>query len=153
MTNWWASKLGAPTQRREPLPGPPQGGTPYQPVPAGSPPPDRDRFERQFQPGTVADDLNNRYGRSWQDWEGKQGARETQTTGNCPECGSHLYFSRREGAVTTERGMMAPRAECWSCGYPNTQGAVSVSSTTGVTKPARQDEAPPPPGSLGHLRR
>lgn len=60
-------------------------------------------------------------------WQGGQGTKtETQS---CPNCGSHLYFSRSNGTgesggsgakVFTHSGAMPVAARCFSCGYsPN----------------------------------
>lgn len=45
-------------------------------------------------------------------WQG--GEAHKRDGGNCPECGSHLYFSRSKGA-TVNGASPAPR--CYSCGY------------------------------------
>jgi hypothetical protein len=161
MSRWWADKIGAPgpgVPRRPaapltgtPLP-PPYGVTPGGfPAPQEQPPPMPEMYE--------APDPTDPHGhhRNWFRWRGnpKGGARETQITGNCPQCNSVRYFSRAGAGVTTSNGVVQPRPECFDCGYPNQQGEISGAIVTvqGGARPARQDEAPPPPGSLAHLRR
>ena len=45
-------------------------------------------------------------------WQGGEGAR--RESGSCPECGSHLVFSRSKG--TTVNGA-APAPRCYECGW------------------------------------
>jgi hypothetical protein len=89
-------------------------------------------------------------------WRGnaRGGASEQEV---CPQCGSGLYFSRRNaGGVTTERGVFYPASQCMDCGFDSSrpdQGYVSVLPGGGSAKIQRQAEAPPPPGTVAHLRR
>jgi len=50
-------------------------------------------------------------------WKGGEGARETRTTGHCPNCGSNNYFSRSADKKMTASGMMAPAPHCFACGH------------------------------------
>lgn len=86
-------------------------------------------------------------------WQGKEGAQETARTGNCPECGSTLYFSRSSGKVTTAHGVVTPAPECFECGYPRQQGTIdAVVSTDGsAPQPSRQGKMMPV-GSLESLQ-
>lgn len=87
----------------------------------------------------------------------KGGAGETAVLGNCPNCSSPRFFSRRDGGVfNSNTGQhVAPAPECFECGFPRIQGALGVSlpaqAAVGPTSAARQGYAPPPQGVLGSL--
>lgn len=60
-------------------------------------------------------------------WHGGQGTKSE--TENCPNCGSHLFFSRSNGTgeaggsgskVFTQAGTASVAARCFSCGYSPT---------------------------------
>lgn len=60
-------------------------------------------------------------------WQGGQGTK-TETE-NCPNCGSHLFFSRSNGTgesggsgakVFTQSGSASVASRCFSCGYSPT---------------------------------
>lgn len=84
----------------------------------------------------------NEYHRRMWGWTGnpRGGARETQTTGNCPSCGSPRFFSRSNAMVTnTNTGMACPpKPQCFECGYPNEQGTLSASTVVPGVKGSRQ---------------
>jgi hypothetical protein len=83
----------------------------------------------------------------------KGGLGETLKTGNCPGCGSPLYFSRSYGAITntTTGQLVYPMAECLACGYPREQlgsgGGSGGAKVVGIGR-ARQGSASAPSGSL-----
>lgn len=78
----------------------------------------------------------------WQ-WGGnpRGGAGETATTGDCPNCGSPRFFSKRQGGVTTANGVVYPNPECMDCGYPREQGQLGVASAIIAGGPSRQADA------------
>lgn len=137
--NWWDKKLGTPASR----PAVHQQ-TSYQgydprllpgrqpPVPQYQPPPE----------GEVVTDPNHEFhiGDVLGQWRGnvEGGLGETQTTGDCPGCGSTRFFSRRVGGVTTKNGVIYPRPECMDCGYPNEQGTLYGAPDSGMVLPSRQ---------------
>jgi hypothetical protein len=45
-------------------------------------------------------------------WKGGEAHR--RDAGNCPECGSHLYFSRAKGTMVNGA---SPAPRCYECGY------------------------------------
>lgn len=158
--NWWANKLGAAPRAPAPMPGVPATG-PYAPtdIPSQSwGAPQQQLVPQQAPqliPGSVAEDLQNRYGATIWGWKGdmRYGAGETAMTGNCPGCGSTRFFSKKSGAITTHNGMAYPRPECMDCGYPQEQGYLDTATVVrGPAIAARQDEAVAPAGTLASLR-
>ena len=147
----------------------PRSSAPYPgyqpPPPVGAPPPPYGYQQQQQQqaPPPVEEDYRppdpgdpNGHLRNVWKWQGnpRGGAGETARTGNCPSCGSPRYFSLQTpetGKMDREGRMVYPSPECSDCGYPKQQGALAASTVSGQA-PARQAEAPPPPGSLGALR-
>lgn len=101
------------------------------------------------------------------EWAGnpKGGAGETASVGNCPNCDSPRFFSRRNsegggltgGGVTTQNGVVYPAPECFECGYPRLQGVLASSmpaqAASGPVHAAQQGKAAVPPGSLATLSR
>jgi len=154
MGNWWGSKLGnpgpaAPRELPYTRPAPVRGPGPvYPPQPVGSP------MQEAPQGLTEPYDPSRFHEQIWQ-WGGSMrgGAGETARTGNCPNCGSPRYFSRA-GAwpVTTATGVVQPGPECFECGYPRIQGALSGAQPTGAVHQARQGAGVEPTGTLASLR-
>jgi len=153
-SNWWGQRLGVAPARRE-APGTPTyvAGQPYPPPPVGATAP-----PAPMGPGgpgsTDVHDPSGHHARIWE-WQGnpRGGAGETAVTGNCPNCGSPRYFSKRgSGGVSTAAGVVYPAAECFECGYPRIQGTLSGPvSAQGPAHVARQGSSPAPSGVLGSL--
>lgn len=162
MSDWWAKKLGPATAPRPSQYAPiaPAGlgqnqdravGDYMQRAGVYQPPPEQ-LSEPQFNPGDPNAEISA--GDAMRMWQGKEGAKETAKTGNCPECGSHRYFSRSQGSVTNSNTgtVVAPRGECFECGYPNQQGSVdAVVKVVGDTRQAQQGRMMPV-GSLESLQ-
>jgi hypothetical protein len=67
---------------------------------------------------------------------------EDAQTGNCPDCGSNRYFSRRSEGKTTVNGFITPRPQCFDCGGME-QGALGISAkSVGASMPSRQGASP-----------
>lgn len=124
--DWWARKLGrAPAQGNYPGPaaGPSYGPT-GPPVTVQTPAGIQAQMweERQTNgapPVMVADD-NAPGGQrlNWRAWAGGRGTREE--TGNCPNCGSTNFFTRKSESKVTQNGMASPAPQCFECSYNGT---------------------------------
>lgn len=167
---WWDDKLNGGNQaplRPSPYAAPPQPVQPpqapagyYPPQPFGAPNqqqgylPPQPPQPQPFVPNTVDPTKVGEVLPIWH-WQGNQngGAGETATVGNCPDCGSTRYFSRRNaGRMNKDGVMVAPAPECFECGYPRQQGNIDVSATVvGAARGSRQGDTPPL-GSLASLR-
>lgn len=167
--NWWAEKLnnGRPAvpQQQPVYPSPQHPAGPIAggfPAPPGQQPPQQPPAPPEEAPPPPGAENSALPG--WWNWRGNRKGAAAEST-NCPSCGSPRYFTQRSGGVlNTQTGLMAyPKPECMECGYPNEQGSSGMSDAQiqqgtaviahGPARLARQDEAAPPPGSIGHLRR
>lgn len=104
-SSWWANKLGGeqPPVRQQPN-LPPAAPTQY-PQPSS----------HNVRAGDPTVTIENVAEAAMQ-WAGGEAMRKE--TGNCPSCGSHLYFSRANSASTvTTSGTATPPARCYSCGH------------------------------------
>lgn len=103
MSDWWTRKLS---------------GNPSSPPPANRPP-DRvlPRLPEQTPKNAPQIQVNaDNFAEASTHWTGGEATRTE--TGNCPNCGSDLYFSRSNGgAVYSERGQAAPAPRCYACGF------------------------------------
>jgi hypothetical protein len=103
MSDWWAKRLNVQPQ-------PDQATTNYQPPQQQRPiyQPQQPQAPTTIMEGVAA-------------WQGGEGKAEV---GNCPQCGSDLYFSRRNAGSTYGPGGMATTApRCFACGF--TQGRMA----------------------------
>lgn len=138
--SWWQDKLGG-------TPRPPSPLTPMAPIAGMSTDvsPFRDVHPPSAIPSTPPSSVSDLFNNPNQLLEAsKKGATRGLHNGEtCPECGSALFFAQGVSVIQTPNGVAHSRAECMSCGYPNTQGSLGVaSSTQGPVLPARQGLAP-----------
>lgn len=107
MSDWWAKKLGQPEQPARVWNQPPQRATP--PI---TPP---ERTYQQAQGQDIEVNVENVF-EATKVWQGGEANRKG--IGNCPNCNSHLYFSRTNtGTVVTQNGAATPAPRCYSCGF------------------------------------
>lgn len=97
-SDWWARRLGrAPSQPAQP----PRSSTPRQPpvfTPQGVQDPQTTPAPAQ-QHLDVDEAGQVHAGEAWQAWRGKEGVKELETLGGCPECGSANFFARSQGVL------------------------------------------------------
>jgi hypothetical protein len=150
---WWDSKLGrgpaAPVQspllpRGVGVQAPP-AQAPY--APAQAPYAAPQQVPGGYIPTTEElgydPNVNIPAGVAMRSWRGDPmgGAKETDTLGSCPQCGSPRFFSRSSEAKYSQSvgAMVSPTPECFECGYPRQQGTLGVGAKTiGAAAPARQ---------------
>lgn len=149
MSNWWGNKLGAPAPRQDYAPQQQRSPQDYlaqqQQQQQAAP-----QQPQQYEPPDPGDPHGHQKG-MW-NWQGnpRGGLGETISTGNCPNCNSNKYFSRRDtGGVTTSNGVVYPSPECFECGYPRIQGSLGTPAAMGSgVEAARQPGSSAPGGSF-----
>lgn len=173
MSDWWAKKLGTPAPPRQQPAAPytqnnlPQGmGLDHGRViddylDRRNAPQQQQQAQHQAAPAPgqpdgiyteeVPDLVDPESGKlNWRRWGGdmRAGAGDTVALGNCPECGSNQYLSRKKGSVfnVNTNQTVYPDPECFACGYkPNTerQGILAVGAKSmGPLRAAPQGASP-----------
>jgi hypothetical protein len=114
-SDWWSRKLGntQPTQRQEVV------TQPFGYTRTPNPP-------QQFQP-VVEEGGKIHASDAMIMWQGKDGMRELQSLGGCPDCGSPRYSARSSGVVRGPK----PMPQCFDCGYPLVQAGSGMGSLSG----------------------
>lgn len=139
MSTWWERKLGSPPPavRENPLMPRGMGHQPREQAVdhylQRQPQPQQQQEYPQQQGLAGLDGQHSQLINAAMNWKGDRTGALTETAGQCPHCGSNNYFSRREGAVTTDHGVVPARSECFDCGYPLRQGTLPTVDQGPVT--------------------
>lgn len=103
MSDWWSRKLGG--QPHVPPPAEPRPPARVAPMPPQTP---KNAPHIQVTAENFAEASTM--------WSGGDASRTEH--GNCPNCGSALYFSRANGGTLySERGQATPAPRCYECGF------------------------------------
>lgn len=120
MSDWWSSRIAgsqpAPQPATPPVTPPLRGGIRI-PAVVANPTVQVQPQQVQQSSGNVLDPARGpqdqiTMGEAIRLWKGGKGNRKE--TGSCPECGSHLVFSRSDGTMVNGA---SPAPRCYECGW------------------------------------